>query len=65
MTGKYVSPSRVGAKAQLPPLQVQWLSGGEQTSLPKSRRCRHFITHLFSSDYARSGFYSCHRDDNL
>ena len=26
---------------------------GEQTSLPKSRRCRHVITHLFSSGYAR------------
>jgi hypothetical protein len=45
--------------------QVQLLSGVEQTCLPKSRRCRHVITHLFSSGYARLGFYSCHRDDSF
>ena len=59
----------------LPTSGVTWLCallaraalilGGEQTSLPKSRPCRHVITHLFSSGYARSGSYSCHRDDNF
>jgi hypothetical protein len=33
-------------------VQVQLLSGGEQTSLLKSRRCRHVITYLSSSGYA-------------
>jgi hypothetical protein len=39
-------------KARHPRVQVQLLSGGKQTSLPKSRRCRHVITYLFSSGYA-------------
>jgi hypothetical protein len=39
-------------KARHPRMQVQLLNGGEQTSLPKSRRCRHVITYLFSSGYA-------------
>jgi hypothetical protein len=41
------------------------LSGRKQTSLPKSRQCRHVITHLFSSGYAGLGSYSCHHDDNF
>lgn len=63
--GECVSPSRAAPKGTAPRMQVQLLSGGEQTSLPKSRRCRHVITHLFSSGYARLGFYSCHHDDNF
>jgi hypothetical protein len=40
------------SKSTAPRMQVQLLSGGEQTSLPKWRRCRHVITYLFSSGYA-------------
>ena len=54
-----------GWKIRLAVATWQFLRGGEQTSLPKSRRCRHVITHLFSLGYARSGSYSCHRDDNF
>jgi len=38
---EYVSPSRAVAKGTAPRMQVQLLSGGEQTSLLKSRPCRH------------------------
>ena len=35
--GEYVSPSRAVPKATAPRMQMQLLSSGEQTSLPKSR----------------------------
>jgi TPR repeat protein len=44
---EYASPSRAVPKGTAPRMQVRLLSGGEQTSLPKSRRSRHGITHLF------------------
>ena len=43
---EYVSPSQAVPKGTAPRMQVQLLSGGEQTSLPKSRQCRHVITYL-------------------